>query len=192
MINIVVNGTRPTAAIRVNGTDYYSHNWKLYNNTIIADVTYYPYWGVVVPSDSLSEKMYINNNIIMNFGSGCIRAADATGIDSLWITNNVQYNNGSSNDPTWGTGAPTHYTYADSIKSDPLFMGGGDYHLQSSSPAKYAGTNVGLSTDYAGNAWQNPPSIGALEFVSSSTTTATKIAKHNGHYIKQNGHFVKH
>jgi hypothetical protein len=56
---------------------------------------------------------------------------------------------------------------------DPLVTAESDinffnFHLLLNSPAKWAGFNLGLSTDYDGVAWHNPPSIGAFEFVSGS------------------------
>jgi len=41
-----------------------------------------------------------------------------------------------------------------------------DFHLVSGSPAIRSGTNVGLTTDYAGRPWKSTPSIGAYEYFS--------------------------
>ena len=49
---------------------------------------------------------------------------------------------------------------------DPLLVNPPDsLQLQATSPAVHAGVNVGLSTDYDGNTWNDPPSIGAYEYV---------------------------
>jgi hypothetical protein len=57
--------------------------------------------------------------------------------------------------------------------SNPLFAAAGDFKLQSGSPCIEAGTNVGLTRDYAGN--QVPqgsaPEIGAYEIGSSGSDT---------------------
>jgi len=52
------------------------------------------------------------------------------------------------------------------ISADPSFFAGlpFNYRIYASSAAKYAGFNVGLSTDYDGSLWNNPPSIGAYEY----------------------------
>lgn len=61
------------------------------------------------------------------------------------------------------------------VKGDPLFLSGDDYRLQSKSPA--AGKGVSLRTkdgaaiiekDYNGNKYNDPPSIGAFEYVPSA------------------------
>lgn len=60
------------------------------------------------------------------------------------------------------------------INGDPLFVDPDnanyllrDYNLSVGSPAISAGIGVGLTTDYAGNAWATTPSIGSLEYDSS-------------------------
>lgn len=55
-------------------------------------------------------------------------------------------------------------------KTDPLFISTvtPDFHLQASSPAINAGVDIGLRTDYLGNAIVGLPDIGAYEFQSSS------------------------
>jgi hypothetical protein len=48
------------------------------------------------------------------------------------------------------------------ISTDPLFVtNGSNYHLQGSSPAKGTGvTGLGISTDYEGTSFTNPPNMG--------------------------------
>jgi hypothetical protein len=43
-----------------------------------------------------------------------------------------------------------------------------DYHLQANSPAIGAGVYLGLLKDKDGNPWNNPPSIGAYEYLEES------------------------
>jgi hypothetical protein len=54
------------------------------------------------------------------------------------------------------------------VGQNPLLVDpGGDYHLQSTSPAIGKGRPVsGVTTDYDGAHYNNPPSIGAFEFLS--------------------------
>jgi hypothetical protein len=58
------------------------------------------------------------------------------------------------------------------LLTNPLFTNGSgsyslatDFTLSSGSPAKWAGVNVGLTTDYAGKPVHNPPSMGSFEFI---------------------------
>jgi uncharacterized repeat protein (TIGR02059 family) len=55
------------------------------------------------------------------------------------------------------------------IPSDPSFVSSSDYHLKAGSHAIGTGVNMGLKTDYDGNAFKNPPSIGAYEYDSKPT-----------------------
>ena len=62
------------------------------------------------------------------------------------------------------------------MTGNPLFVSSGDYHLQAGSPAIGKGLSItGLTTDYAGNAVKNPPSIGAYEYGSSPAPTAVPV-----------------
>lgn len=49
----------------------------------------------------------------------------------------------------------------------------GNWSLQASSPAVGAGVNVGLSKDYEGNSYRNPPSIGAFECILTGISDVT-------------------
>ena len=62
-----------------------------------------------------------------------------------------------------------------SINADPLFVSSLDFHLRSSSPCIGAGIDVGLTTDYDGNASNIPPSIGAFEYDSKPTSSVIPV-----------------
>ena len=71
-------------------------------------------------------------------------------LESLWAYPTIQYSNidptkirVSGGDVTWGDG---------NINADPLFVGGGDYHLQEFSPCVDSGTDAGVDTDIDGDA----------------------------------------
>ena len=74
------------------------------------------------------------------------------------------------------------YDVTGSSVADPLFIysnpsSASDFMLQKTSPAKWAGVNLGLSAlthDYAGNPVHNPPSIGACEYIDSTTPLAPR------------------
>lgn len=67
-----------------------------------------------------------------------------------WATTTIQYSDINPADVSvlpgtvnWGDG---------NINTDPLFVGGGDYHLQEFSPCVDAGTDAGVDTDIDGDA----------------------------------------
>lgn len=53
--------------------------------------------------------------------------------------------------------------------ANPTFSSAEDYHLLPGSPAIGAGFNVGITTDYEGENYNDPPSIGAFEGNASET-----------------------
>lgn len=74
--------------------------------------------------------------------------------------------------------------------SNPLFLSSSNLRVQSSSPAKYAGVNLSLPSDYAGNTWNNPPTIGAYEYSyiplpSATTLDVEDITQHSVNTIGQ-------
>jgi hypothetical protein len=56
---------------------------------------------------------------------------------------------------------------------DPQVKSAADLSLQATSPAINAGTDVGLTTDYAGHAIVGLPDIGAYEYIPPTTATPT-------------------
>ncbi|MCE5347121.1 MAG: right-handed parallel beta-helix repeat-containing protein [Bacteroidales bacterium] len=119
-----------------------------------------------------ATNVKIINNVIMNFNgySGApIYLTGGSAYSNLNIQNNIFYNNGT-NAPTI-TGTPANYTNSGNLTSNPLFTNAGtDFTLQSGSPARDAGINVGLKTDYLKNTvpYNNIPDIGAYEYGSTS------------------------
>jgi hypothetical protein len=85
---------------------------------------------------------------------------------------------GTSPDTSWNT---YHASYeANSQYIDPVVVSSSDFNLQSASPCRNAGVDVGLTEDYAGNAVANPPDIGAYEYgpvvpTLAATTAMSKI-----------------
>jgi hypothetical protein len=62
------------------------------------------------------------------------------------------------------TAIRSNHSTADNITYTKTYTDISDFHLQPNSPARRAGVDVGLSTDYAGRPVGNPPSIGAYEY----------------------------
>lgn len=148
----------------------YVSNIFILNNTFIAAVSDAPIIAVGLPyysGTNVNRNINVINNIITGFsltpiysGTGYL-GATAT-INTINIKNNDYYNN-SSDVPILST-TNNSYTASGSITSNPLFVGSGDYNLQSGSPCRDAGINVGLP--YSGSA----PDIGRYEYSSGTTT----------------------
>lgn len=62
-----------------------------------------------------------------------------------------------------------------SANSNPLFVSASDFHLLSGSPAIDSGTDVGLTSDYAGNPIYGLPDIGAYEYQPTETMGEDRI-----------------
>lgn len=65
---------------------------------------------------------------------------------------------------------------------NPVFVSLTDYHLTDASPAVGSGTFVGLTTDFEGKLYYNPPSIGAFEF--EGRTIPEEVPVYNGSVIE--------
>jgi hypothetical protein len=140
-----------------------------------------------------ATNVNIINNIFLNFNGyngAYLYLTGANAFDVINVKNNVLYNNGNSNGVLF-TGNPSNYTNSGNVIGNPLFVGGSpySYQLQSNSPAKDAGLDVGLSTDFLNNIvpYNSIPDIGAYEFGSSQgkETTYSGILK-----VRKNGVWV--
>ncbi len=106
---------------------------------------------------AVANQIKVRNNIIRGFWYAAIHGAGPY-LGSVNIQNNVLFQNGNNDDPLFSGGVnPSTYVYQSTLKQDPLFVSGTDFHLQSSSPAINAGLNLGLP--FLGMA----PDIGAYE-----------------------------
>jgi hypothetical protein len=119
---------------------------------------------VLVGNDSQnSTNISLKNNIIQAAASVLVSAPEN---QSFTSTNNILYR---VDDGAYGsifgacgdgfcTALEWIAAYPSDITGDPLFVSATNYHLQSGSPARGAGVNVGLSNT-------NPPDIGAEPYV---------------------------
>jgi uncharacterized repeat protein (TIGR02059 family) len=148
-------------------------NWNIWNNVIVAGTAHTTAYGIQLPYGNASN-FSVRNNIIVGFTQGPVQKNNVGTASNVSIENNIFYKNGNNNDP-YGTSTYTNYTYQNNLKVDPLFVSSSDFHLQSSSTAINKGLNVGLTNDYDGNQWEDPPSIGAYESGSGSTTPVSPV-----------------
>lgn len=187
--NLIVNcsGTAISAAsyIRLKGVV----SVPVYGNTIYLDAAYLgPGNGFIeltqgdVASDKCTGCLIKNNIIFGKDGSNFIKVANDD--STLLVANcnyNLYWNQTSAASADFVYQATTYTSFADWVaagydansptSANPAFVSSSDYHLQVSSPAKYAGVNLSLGTDYAGVAYAVPPSIGAYEYPVPSPVT---------------------
>jgi hypothetical protein len=157
--------------------NHVSNNLKVYANTIVRHYRgiglYAATTGWIVKNNLIVQDMaWINNNL------RCCVNVDAEGD----LANNTFENNlywfksgaGSENPLRTNTGTKTLAQWRAltgtpdllSVSAAPVFVT--DYtnlHLQSSSPARNIGADLGIADDYDGVARVAPPDVGAYEFV---------------------------
>lgn len=143
-------------------------------NVTISHETIYNCAGGFKLQDAMSGIVVQNCIIMSTAASGNLLDIAALSIAGLTLRNCVLYMpNNSGNAISWNG---TNYTLQDwmtavgnalgCINADPLFISAAtnDFRLQAGSPAKLAGYNSGIATDFAGNARHaTTPSIGAYE-----------------------------
>ena len=124
-------------------------------------------WGIGLPRIGKATNIKVRNNIVQGFYYGPTYASGGTGIsiDYLSIENNIFNNNGYNNLPRYSEISPTHNTTQNNYTGNPMFVSSTDFQLKSGSPAINAGLDVGLTSDYIGNALVGLPDIGAYEFM---------------------------
>ncbi len=125
-------------------------------------------WGINLPHIGTARNITIRNNIIRDFDYTPVYAYTQTGdetIDVLSVENNIFYHNGNNNLPEYDGITPTNNTTRNNITSNPMFVSSSDFHLQTGSPAIGKGLKIaGITMDFGGHNYNDPPSIGVYEF----------------------------
>jgi len=152
---------------------------NIYNNTIVASTlaTRSQLVAINLPVRNSTVDVYkIINNIYIGFDNSPIMTDGGflTGtIDSLYIQNNVSYQNGNSNDPKWWGIVPTNIITSNTLKVNPLFISTSNFKLQTLSPAIDAGRDIGLPYLY------DAPDIGAYEYVIETPAVLASVSLTN-------------
>lgn len=119
----------------------------IYNNTIVASNGNAPFEGISINLGSTPgalSNVSIINNIVQGFWDNYLYVANSVAtITTFLLKNNCRYLNANSNNPTFVNGTPAGYVNSGNIIGNPLFVSSTDYHLQSGSPCRAAGINVG-------------------------------------------------
>jgi hypothetical protein len=171
-------------------TGYYGRpqGMEIFNN-VFANCNGY---GLLLRNDELSYPALSDNKIVNNIfynNGGVDKWFDKFGISHIQLCvdvnpnslrntfrNNLFYTPKTSNPVRYKNTALSVAAFnaltgnnqdliSGNITGNPLFADGiNDFHIVANSPAKYAGTAVGLESDYDGVKWHDPPSIGAFEY----------------------------
>jgi hypothetical protein len=139
----------------------------------IANATVYPFRCISISATSGTVACDYNLYYCIDPTQSLITWRGTTYLPAQWAT----YRTASGQDANSLT--PT----------DPLFYSSTNNGLQIGSPAIGAGENLGLITDYTGHYWNNPPSLGALEYGSTITPLLRKetqlLRTSSGNLIRQ-------
>lgn len=118
--------------------------------------------GIHVEFSSPTNTLIYNNSCYDNFGYGI----GIEGGDGAIVRNNIAYPEGWNEYHDGGTGTTASNNV---FAADPLFVNpvANDFHLQSGSPARNAGLDLGFAVDYDGVIvpQETNPAIGAYEYV---------------------------
>lgn len=112
--------------------------------------------------------IYIRNNIFVNSANWAYRLDDNVNKMTLdynvVVADTVGYTAESTKHITLAAWVAAMSQDAHSIDDDPLFVSPTNFNLQSTSPAKDIGVQLGLTTDFAGTTRGYLPDIGAYEY----------------------------
>jgi hypothetical protein len=133
-------------------------------------------------------NLFIRNNIFVGWEYANVFIPTTTTIDYMYFQNNISYGNGFENLPRIIAGADTsNYVASDNLIDDPEFLTPTTFYIKTTSPAKNAGIDVGLTTDYAGRTIKGLPDIGAYEYIGNYYygTSNTQYVNSSGKYYKK-------
>ena len=156
---------------------------SIYNNTI------YGYKRGISLADTMSNINIKNNLYHGDFSDNVPVWMEGTGQrNSFAITNNNYYT--GSNAPVFTISGVSTYNFtewqaqgydANSVNADPKFTSTSDLPSGLKPKAREldkAGTNVGLTADYAGISVTSPPDIGAYQFNTGFANRLSKAGKY--------------
>lgn len=129
---------------------------------------------------AVTTNFVIRNNIFYNQEYKAYHFTAAADTDDVVIDYNCVLKGTAGGTYYLRAGSTTYSTYAayhaatgfdaNVINSNPLFVSTStkDFHLQSASPVRGQGQDLTIATDYDGETWLSPPSMGAFEYVAES------------------------
>jgi hypothetical protein len=164
-VNLSLTGTHALLSMSTNANAVIENN-IFYNNSNSATTTTFAclYFSATAGTATSDYNLFYNTDASSRF----LHWDGTTYTTAQWAT----YKTASSQDAH----SPT--------PADPLFYSSSDYRLQLGSPAYHTGVNLGLGTDYVGRLWNDPPSLGALEYPS---TNLILLRDSNGKLLRTSG-----
>jgi uncharacterized repeat protein (TIGR02059 family) len=145
-----------------------SDNWNIINNVFTGNTSGgLTAYGIQIP-EGIVSNITIRNNTIQGFSvSPVFKNNTPSAANNVSIENNIFFENGNNNNPS-GSATFANYVLDKNLKDNPLFVSSADFHLQSGSPAIGKGLKISwITSDYDGNAINDPPSIGPFEYYSA-------------------------
>jgi hypothetical protein len=164
---IFLNYTTPDRAHKVGGVYKSLANWKL------AGTTKHPDAHGISVDPKLSSSVYTAVDADSNSGQKVLNVASTVGFNAGDIVaicpDGARHEYGTIDTIQAGVSltllvnlTSTHTAAQTDVVMSCVWT---NFHLQSTSPCRGAGVNVGVLTDFDGVARPDPPSIGAYEFV---------------------------
>jgi len=139
-------------------TPYTMRDIYVDNNTFVCNRSTNTLYLIVIPSSCVFRNISLRNNIFTGYYKAITSGSSTVGsIDSVYLRNNNYYDNNT--DVIWGGITPSHLTISGTVSTNPLFVSPTDYTLQSLSPNRNAGLDIGYSY------LESAPDIGAYEYV---------------------------
>lgn len=144
------------------------------------------------------SNVTVKNNVFMSSANWAYRLDD--NVDKIDVDYNIVvadtagYTAESTKYVTLAAWVAAMSQDVNSLDDNPMFNSPVDFTLQATSPAIDAGTDTGLSTDYAGNVrpYNGLYDIGAYEYGSYAVTTGTGLATDTGNnlMVDKNGRII--
>jgi hypothetical protein len=173
------NGWNMTSKSRITNSLFYNNS----SDSLASCVTFSTSTANGGNSNSISGTYFFNNTFSDNTGSSVFGATNGAG---AFFANNIIYGNTSMDSTVTWTGSAPGFVQnilegsdmggANNSDIDPLFVGGGDYSLQATSPARSFGDPAVLSSneliDLAGNV---RPGVGTNDVGAYVYTLATGL-----------------
>ncbi len=142
-------------------------NWYIDNNVFTGNTSNNGgRVGFALPSKGKGRNIRLRNNIFIDFDLAWLDGSSTGSLDGLWIQNNIAYNCGNNNNPSYKNGyQPINITSQNNkFVNNPMFISTNDFRLQFGSPAINSGIDVGLKIDFGSNSVGSPPEIGVYEY----------------------------